>query len=193
MIMTKHKGQKLPVNVYDFVKRKANLADFLTDELGCKIYWSQEGVYGKCICPLPSHKDRKPSFSIKFMNDVWVYKCLGCDSKGTIIDFCMQYYNIKNAALSALFICDKLGFDKSEASDIHILNESKNKANLQKKIDCAHVIASRQCFSLLKKDYAKYNKWVACAYRKMNEALSKEDLSIIEQIGYEASGKFQEK
>jgi len=191
--MTKHKGQKLSVNVYDFVKRKANLADFLIDELGCKIYWSQEGVSGKCICPLPSHKDGKPSFSIKFMNDVWVYRCLGCDSKGTIIDFCMQYYNIKNAALSALFICDKLGFDKSEASDIHILNESKNKANLQKKIDCAHVIASRQCFSLLKKDYAKYNKWVARAYRKMNEALSKEDLSIIEQIGYEASGKFQEK
>ena len=185
----------LPARVYDYVKRKVNLADFLSNELGCKIHWSQEGVSGKCICPLPNHKDSKPSFSIKFMegDNVWVYYCLGCNSKGTIIDFCMQYYNLKNAALAVIFICDKLGLDKSDALDIHILKESKNKANLQKKIDCAHVIASRQCFSLLKKDYIKYNKWVAGAYRKMNDALCNEDLSIIEQVGFEASSKIQGK
>ncbi len=191
----KDKSQNLPIRVYDYVKRKVNLADFITEQLGYKIYWTQQNVSGKCICPLPGHKDSKASFSVKLIesDNVWVYHCLGCNRSGTIIDFCMQYYNIKNAALSAIFICDKLGLNKEEASDFHILHESKNRANIQRKMENAHIVASRQCFSLLKKDYNKYNRWVASAYKKMNEALNNDDIISIEQIGFEASSKFQEK
>ena len=187
---------RLEINLLYNEFKKINLVEFIEKEVGIIFSRSQDKF--SCLCPMSNHKDSKPSFRVYKDNsgslgECWLYHCFGCGSGGTIIDFCMQYYNLKNAALAVIFICDKMGLDKSDALDIHILKESKNKANLQKKIDCAHVIASRQCFSLLKKDYIKYNKWVAGAYRKMNDALCNEDLSIIEQVGFEASSKIQGK
>jgi len=316
--------------LYDFVKRKVDLSEFLSNEIGCNLNWYEPRVAAGTICPMPHHSDNNPSFRIKFKEEdsVWIYhclsgdtrvitwdgvkpikelagttqkiltsrnkwvaapfysfgrqnvseiimsrngqkkiikatpehrwlirrdknrevltkdlkphmrlswafpenkswiiksinenvgkeevfcavvedthcfaledniltgNCLGCGAKGTIIDFFMEYYGISSSAEAVLAICDKFGFKQSDISVTDSLKDVKKKVNLQRKINCAHVVASRQCFALLKKDYAKYNKWVAEAYKTMNKALDAEDLSEIESIGFEASNKMQEK
>lgn len=115
--------------------------------------------------------------------------CLGCGVKGTIIDFFMEYYGISSSAEAVLSICEKFGFKQSDISVTDSLKDVKKRVNLQRKINSAHVVSARQCFTLLKKDYIKYNKWVAEAYKIMNKALDSEDLSTIESIGFEASNK----
>jgi len=118
--------------------------------------------------------------------------CLGCNAKGTIIDFCMEYYGLNSPAEAALFLCDKFGFKKTDIVVTDGIKDIKKQVNLQKKINCANIIASRQCYLLLKKDYSKYNKWVKESYKILNKSLDTEDLSTVESIGFEASKKIQE-
>lgn len=191
--MTKNIEQFSP-HLYDFVKRKVDLSEFLSNEIGCSLRWYEPKIAAGTICPLPSHKDNNPSFRIKFIEEdnIWIWHCLGCNAHGTIIDFCMEYYGLNSSAEAVLFICDKFKFKKSDiATDS--LKDVKKRVNLQKKIACAHVVASRQCFHLLKKDYNKYNKWVKEAYKTMNRALDNEDIEAVEGIGFEASKKMGEK
>lgn len=190
----KKNTEKLSPYIYGFVKKKVDLSSFLETEIGCKLQWYEPKVTAGTVCPMPSHSDTKPSFRIKYFEDsgVWAFNCLGCGSKGTIIDFCMEYYGFNSPAEAVLFICDKFGFKKDGNFVIDGLKDVKKKINLQKKIACAHVVAARQCLSLLKKDYIKYNEWVAKSYKKMNKALDEEDIETVESIGFEASGKIQE-
>lgn len=179
--------------LFELVKKKVDLSEFLSKEMGCNLRWHESNVRASTICPMPSHKDSKPSFHIEFVEDggFWRYYCFGCGAKGTIIDFCMEYYNLGSSAEAVLFICDKFGFKKSDITITDSINAVKKRANLQKKINCAHIVAARQCFTLLKKDYVKYNIWVADKYKEMNKALDEEDLSAIEQVSFEVSKKMQ--
>ena len=74
--------------LYDFIKKKVDLAEFLETEVGCTLKWFEVGVAAGTICPMPHHQDNKPSFRLKFIEEeeIWIYHCLGCGSKGTIID-----------------------------------------------------------------------------------------------------------
>jgi len=59
-------------HLYDAVK-KIDLASFIEAETGC----SWDG--GTCICPMPSHRDSKPSFSVSEQHDgIWLFNCFGC-------------------------------------------------------------------------------------------------------------------
>jgi DNA primase len=180
--------------LYDFVKKKVDLSDFLETEIGCKLNWYDQGVSAGTICPLPHHKDNKPSFRIKLMEEdgVWVYHCLGCGAKGTIIDFFMEYYGIHTSAEAILRICTKFGFKDSTELAISCLKDVKKRANFQKKIEFTHIVTSNQCRMLLRKNFSKYHKWVASVYRRMNDALENEDIEIVEAVGSEASRKMQE-
>ena len=59
----------------------------------------------------------------------------------------------------------------------------------EKKMEYIHIVTSNQCRMLLRKDYDKHSKWVASAYRRMNEALDNNDMDVIERIGFDASAK----
>ena len=131
--------------------------------------------------------DKTHSFALE--GNILTGNCLGCGAHGTILEFCRDYYNLRNKAEAVLFLCDKYGYKKTDQIVMDGLKDVKKTINLQKKIDCAHVVASRQCFYLLKKDYKMYNNWVKDAYNKMNKALDDDDIDAIESIGFEASNK----
>ena len=190
----KKQYESIPPALFEYIKRKVNLPDFLSEEIGCRLNWYEPNLVAATSCPMPDHKDAKPSFRINFLEEskLWVFNCFGCGAKGTILDFCRDYYGLNNRVEAVIFLCNKYGFKNTEQVVMDGLKDVKKTVNLQKKINCAHVVASRQCFSLLRKDYSKYNKWVADAYKTMNKALDDENLSIIESIGFEASGKIQE-
>ena len=59
-------------------------------------------------------------------------------------------------------------------------------------MECANIVTSNQCRELLRKNYDKYNIWVANAYKQLNAALDNEDIETIESIGFEASDKMGE-
>jgi len=187
--------EKFSPYLYDFVKKSVDFSEFLSTEIGCNLRWYEPNISAGTLCPLPHHKDTNPSFRIKFIEEdkTWIFHCLGCGSKGTVIDFCMEYYGLDSSAEAVLFICDKLGLKKTDEIVTDSIKDVQKKINLQRKISCANVVASRQCFSLLKKNYAKYNTWVKEAYKTLNKALDVEDISTVESIGFEASKKLQEK
>ena len=92
----KTKRLKASKHLYDVVKKKVDLAEFLETEIGCKLSWYERGISAGTICPMPQHKDSKPSFRIKYVDEssMWIFHCLGCGAKGTIIDFCREYYSL---------------------------------------------------------------------------------------------------
>jgi hypothetical protein len=118
---------------------------------------------------------------------------LGCGAKGTVIDFFMEYYGIPSSAEAVLYICRKFGFKDSKELALSSLKDVKKRVNFQKKIEFIHIVSANQCRMLLRKDFKKYNRWVASAYRRMNAALTMEDIEAVERVGFEASTKIQEK
>ena len=182
---------KKPNYLFDYIKHTVDLPAFLESEIGCRIYWSDPDCAASTYCPLPHHRDNKPSFRIsKEDNGVWIYHCFGCGSKGSIIDFCKDYFGL-NISGSINYICKKFGLNKEDPPLIVIENNNK-KINMLKRMEHVHIVNSRLCYSLLKKDFNKYSRWVKKAYRKMNSALDLEDIETIEKIGYEASRKINE-
>lgn len=179
--------------LFDFIKKKVDLSHFLETEIGCRLRWYESNISAGTTCPMPGHSEKKPSFRIlKTDSGVWIYHCLGCGTKGTIIDFFREYYGLNSAAEAVLSICRKFGFNKDSGVASDSLNDVKKKIDLQKKINCANIVSSRQCHALLRKDFKRHSKWVADAYHKMNEALEKEDIDTIEAVGFEASSKMGE-
>lgn len=173
--------------IFDIVKSKINLADFLETEIGCKLNWYANGTYAGTICPLPNHKDAKPSFRMKLTDGVWVYNCFGCGAKGTIIDFCMNYYNMAKSIDAVKYLCQKynIKMDENFNSD-HILI-SKKRTEEHKRIEYMNLVQSNQCRMLLKNNYEKNNKWVSKMYKRMNIAVDNDDVVEMEAIGMEIS------
>lgn len=182
--------------LYDLVKKKIDMGEFLETEAACNVQWYEQGTKGKTICPMPNHKDSKPSFHITLVDDgsydVWIYNCFGCGSKGTIIDFCQEYFDLPNSVEAVLFICRKFNFESTQDLVVSCLKDVRKKADIHKKMEYSNIVTSNQCRMLLRKDYGAHNKWVGAVYKKMNEALSTDDISVIEAIGYEVSRKIQE-
>ena len=180
------KYEKFSPKLYDLVKQKVNLAEFLETQIGCRLRWYENNVSAGTVCPLPNHRDKKPSFRIKLMDgNVWIFNCFGCNAKGTIIDFCMNYYGLNNSAEAVLFLCEKLGLDKNDP-EIESMVSTKKEVNIQKKMEHAHIITANQCRMLLQKDYNKYNTWIGKAYKRLNKALDDKKIDEVENIGYEA-------
>jgi len=178
----------IPSHLYDLIKKKVNLADFLEKEIKCELEWLETDTSAKAICPL--HQEKEPSFRINKTDDgVWLYYCWGCGKKGTIIDFFMDYYDISNAGESVLMICKKFGIKND--TDASTIKDVKRIVSMKKKLDCANIVASNQCRCLLRHNYDKNSKWVAASYKKINKALDEEDLEAIESVGFEASSRME--
>ena len=181
--------------LYDYVKQKVDFPEFLEVNIGCKLQWLERNVYARCACPMPHHKDIAPSFHIKLFENTnsWIFNCFGCNSKGSIIDFFVEYYGLDSSAEAVIYICNKFNLKVTDDFDVSSLKDVKKKVDLQKKMEYIHIVTSNQCRMLLKKDYNRYSKWVAEAYIKMNKALQDEDTYVIESIGFKASNRMQEK
>jgi len=184
--MTSNRKIKVNRHLYEFVKKKVDLAEFLETEVGCKLKWYQQDVTAGTACPL--HDERKPSFRIKFLeeDEIWIFHCLGCGKKGTIIDFFMDYYHIDDSSDAVIAICDKFDLHKDKDFLSSSFKDIKKKSDFNKKIEYTHILVSDQCRTLLRKNYSDNSKWVAGAYKRMNRALEKEDIQTIEDIGAEA-------
>ena len=144
--------------LYDFIKKKVDLSEFLETEIGCTLRWYEPGISAGTVCPMPHHSDTKPSFRIKYMeeSDMWIFHCLGCGSKGTIIDFCKEYYGLNNSYEAVWWICKKFGFKNDAALVASALRDVKKKINIQKKMECVNITTANQCRRLLRRDYDKH-------------------------------------
>jgi len=165
--------------LFEYVKREINLGSFLENELGCNLIWAEQDISGKCVCPLPNHRDKAPSFTVTRLEDgQWVYNCFGCSSGGTIIDFCKEYYG--HGPIETLkFLCKK--FDIKEGSGVLRFDFPK-KVHYRKKIECAHIVIANQCRMLLRKDQKKHSKFVASVYRKLNKILDDESQETLDAL-----------
>ena len=181
-------SKQIPDHVYRYIQKHVSLADFLESELSCIVKWHVPGINGSMICPMPHHKDKKPSFSIKYMEEdgVWVYNCFGCGSKGTIINFFMQYYNV-NRTKAVEMICDKFGIHDIKEIAMSSIKDIGKKFDMKKKMEMANVIASNRCRMLMRQDFEANRAWVKDVYRRLNEALSKNDIDTVEAINNEVS------
>jgi len=189
---TRRKSKNNSSYLLDFIKKKVDLAEFIENETGSTLEWLEENVAARTLCPMPGHDEKKPSFRVRVTeDDVWIYHCFGCGAKGTIIDFCMEFFGLDSISESILFICNKFGFKNSAQLVTDSLKDVKKKMNRSRKLECAHIVSASQCRSLLRRNYEEHSKWVNQAYRKMNIALDEENIDGVEAIGFEASSKLR--
>lgn len=174
------------VYLYEHLATTINLADFLESEAGCKLKWFKHEVAAKCNCPL--HDDKNASFFVtQRESGVWIFHCFGCHSKGTIVHFFKDFYNLRSKPEAILLICKKFKINNTEDIILEGMKNIKVKVDVQRKIENAHILTSNQCRMLLRKDFQGHQKWVLEAYRRLNEAMDKDDYEAVEKIGYEAS------
>jgi len=180
-------------SLFEYVKHKVDLADFLETHIACTLKWHEHGVSAGCICPFLDHSEKKGSFNLRLTEDgVWLFHCFGCDRSGSIIDFCQVYYGLKTPRDALLHICKLLGLKDVDQAEMASYASTEKKFNVRKKMECSHIEVASQCRRLLKKDYKKYSRWVSSAYKRMNEALDKDDIDTISKIGFEACNKIGE-
>lgn len=179
--------------LFTYVKSKINLADFIETTIGGKLRKNRDDSFSS-NCPMPHHKDSVASFNVRYNEEegIWWYHCFGCNSGGTIIDFCKDYYGFKDVMKCLIFLAEKYKLDEKENIKLENLTYNK-KVNTKKKAECAHIVASSQCLRLLRKNYDRHSLWVSNAYKEMNEALDCEDITTIENIGFKALKKISEK
>ena len=188
-------SNRIPSYLFAHLKKTINFADFLEQEIGCSLSWcDSDHVTAKTVCPMPNHNEKKASFRIKYVEDdgIWIYHCLGCDVSGTVINFCKDYYDFKDLDEAVIFLCKKFNINDTPELATSSLTNVTRKINIQRKMECANIVTSNQCRELLRKNYDKYNIWVANAYKQLNAALDNEDIETIESIGFEASDKMGE-
>lgn len=175
--------------VIDVLKKK-DLVSFI--ESIASVNFGKIGDKSVCICPMPFHKDSKPSFGVtETASGAWLYNCFGCGSGGSILDFVMDYFSIEsvNEAISMLMKHFKIN------SDVELITESIKEAkvsvNAKKEMECEHIQASSACRCLLRKyhDDKEVHAWVAKKYKLMNNMLKKADTHGISQIKNEALKK----
>jgi len=181
--------------LYDHLKKNVNLADFLESECGADLIWRELDISAACICPMPHHKELKPSFCIRYEEEdgLWIYQCWGCGSKGTILDFCMDYYGFNNVTEAADLLCEKFDFKNLGDMVIESLKNLKKKINVQKKLDCQNIVISNRCQILLREDYNANKGFVSKIYKELNTALDNEDSERIEELDNLVFNKSEEK
>jgi len=182
------------IYLYDYIKKNINLGDFLESEIGARLKWKSDHLSACLPCPMPHHRERKPSFHIKYLeNDkVWIFNCFGCGAKGTIIDFCMDYYELTCSEQAIDMLRKRFDFKDIQSIVIDSLNNLEKKIGVQKKIECQNIVISNGCRVLLKKDYNKYKVFVLSTYKKLNKALDEEDIDTIQEIDNSVFEKAQE-
>ena len=173
--------------LFTSITKTISLPDFIENETGAEIKWTAEDHSGKCCCPL--HNEQEPSFYINLMDGVFIYHCFGCGAKGTIIHFCQEYHGLRNKLEAVYYLCKKYNIENTNDLILEGIKQVSVKIDQQRLLENANILVSNQCRMLLRKNFQLHKKWVANAYRKINDALDNKDKYIIDQISYEASNR----
>src|SRR3990172_8791018 len=106
--MDEHIYTKQELNLLYAEFKKFNLAEFIEKETGKTLNKNKDDY--SCLCPMKNHRDSQPSFHVykDEDSDCWLYNCFGCNSSGTIIDFCMGYKNLDSPSESVIYLAEKL-------------------------------------------------------------------------------------
>ena len=139
----------------DHIISVCSLPDFIESESGINLKWNRDESGASCACPLPDHYETKPSFHVNNLDGKWVYHCFGCQKKGTIIQFVMDFLEIKSHNEAIKYLCE---YYKIKDVDDLILKGLKNvsrRINFDKQIENENVLVSNQCRMLLRKDFEK--------------------------------------
>jgi len=172
-----------------------DLPTFLEGELGVNIIWRADRRKCKCKCPFPFHGDTDPSFSMTLHEDGWGYKCFGCASAGTIVEFFKDYYDIQDTMVAMEMICEHFGL-RDEAKMISEMVESAGSfKDPGKELSSMHMVASRQCRLLLKRsgNDPEVGRWVNARYKELNKAVENGDYSVVEMVYDRACELFDER
>jgi hypothetical protein len=159
----------------DVVKKAIDLKSFVERE-GPTTMHQVGAEEWNGLCPL--HKDGAPSFWVKhWEGGIWSYHCFGCNSSGTIVNFCMERYGILNVYEAALFVAEKEDLKCDTSLIIRAAQEAKIKTDRQKNINLSHFVACESCRKLLRMVDGNEESmlWIAKAYAKMNKMLESKD------------------
>lgn len=172
------------------ILKKMNLVEFIEKE--ARVNFSKAGGRHVCICPMPSHRDSKPSFGVgETSNGVWLYNCFGCGSGGTIIDFVKDYYGVITFEEAVGILMEKFEIKSDVELITKAIKEVKVTVDFTKELECEHIATASACRNLLRKKGfdPEVKVWVGQAYRKMNVLLEKSDRKGILALKQEAIRK----
>jgi len=173
------------------IVKALSLPDFVEEEAGVRLLWTQPDLSAKCCCPL--HEENEPSMHINYREDAWVYHCFGCGAKGTIIHFCKEFHGLRNKLESVYYLCQKYNIQNSSDLILEGIKKVGVKVDQQRVLENANILVSNQCRILLRKDYDLHSKWVASTYRRLNTALQTGKKKHIDKLSYEASNRMRSK
>jgi hypothetical protein len=175
--------------------KKKNLVEFIGREAG--VSFTKIGNAWRCLCPMPFHKDSKPSFFVYCGDDIntgsWSFHCFGCQSNGSIIDFCMMFKGMDKVADAIDYLMKSFGIESNYDLVVQAVQDIGISVNKKKKTDSEHYLASCMCRRLVRahSDSDKIKNWVNKAYMSMNSMLRDDDYKNIEVIADKASRLFQ--
>ena len=175
----------------DHLVKTIDLPSFIESETDQKLKWARSDYKARCHCPMPDHHDTNASFTVTRINDIFIFHCFGCNKKGTIVHFCMDYFGLRNKLEAILFLCKKYNIKNKEDIILAGIKNITKKVDMQRKIENTNIVNSNQCRLLLRKDFEKNSMWVAEAYKTMNQAMGDDDYDALEKIGYEASKRMR--
>jgi hypothetical protein len=188
------KKSELKYIVNHFAKN-VSLPDFIEKEIpDAKIKWSRDMDSGLGNCPFDDHSDRNASFRVGVVGDgVGVFNCFGCGKHGTIVDFCKEYFGLKDYREAVVFLCKKYNIQNTEDLIVQGITSLSKRVDMQRICENENIRVSNLCRMLLRKAFDKNKVWVSKAYKSLNEAMDKEDIDAITTIGEKASKKLMEK
>ncbi len=174
------------LHLAEHLNKTISLADFVEQELGCRLKWTKGKQSALLNCPFHDHNDSNASCRINLLDeDIWVLHCFGCGRSATLVSFCKTYYDLPDRESAILWLCKKYNIKNTE--DI-ILNSIKNlskKMDSQRKAENLNIVVSNRCRYLLRQNLKDNKDFVFDCYRKLNMAMDEADLVKIEEIDNE--------
>jgi DNA primase len=178
------------IYLYDHIKKTVDLPAFVERETGANLIWQIEDEKASANCPI--HNEKKPSFHLNKYDGIWMYHCFGCGAKGTIIDFCMDYFGLSTSFEAVVLICKKLEIKNVHDIVVEGLKNVSKKVSIQKKMECQNIVISNICRQLLREDFNKNQTFVAQTYKRLNEAMDNGDNETLQIIDQEVFDKRME-
>jgi DNA primase len=168
-----------------------DLPEFIETESGIDLKWNRTESEAVCECPMPDHYETKPSFHVSLINDVWLYHCFGCQKKGTIIHFCVDFLGLRNQYEAINYLCKYYNVKNVDDLILQGMKNVSKKVNFERQIENENILVSNQCRMLLKKNFNGNKLWVSNAYKELNKALLEQNYQAVERIGYEAFNRMK--
>lgn len=85
IIFTSPKRRFQPIEI-DEMLAMVDLVDIMENEYGLELQNASDNKY-KTLCPMPSHRERTPSFFVYTGESIDTFHCYGCQSHGNALTF----------------------------------------------------------------------------------------------------------